>query len=237
MRVSLVSFRRLVSTAHLYNQPNWSDEKNREQFGKCYSDFGHGHNYEIDFSWRMTGMTPDFRSNSYSDFLESAENTMNAICDLYDHKHLSFTHREFRIGQKISTTENLAVQIWSEFLTFWSNSSSIASPSGVLIWEMPNLASSVGITTENALARMGINQNRYVKQKRLMKGLRIASDSLPVSLEVLGPLLDLKKAESVLREKAKTSNSLPALAYEMAIELASPVLVRDLENHCAFCAP
>ncbi|MDX9731554.1 MAG: hypothetical protein RBT63_07270 [Bdellovibrionales bacterium] len=42
------TYSREFSTAHLYHQPSWSEEKNRAEFGACFSQYGHGHNYRLE---------------------------------------------------------------------------------------------------------------------------------------------------------------------------------------------
>lgn len=240
MSTCLLSFRRLVSSAHLYSQPKWSDQKNREEFGLCYSQHGHGHNYEIDFSWRVSEMP----SNLYADFLQSARATMDTVCAIYDHKHLSFTHPSFRLGANISTTENLALQIWSEFQNTWPKKLAAATPSGVLLWEMATLASSLGTTPENAAVELDPDKKSYVEQIKTQLGLRLGTKLLPVSLEIQIPAQatirgdeHLKRLQDFVSEQAKHSESLPDLARLITKQFNTPVLLRDLENHCAFCTP
>ena len=36
------------NAAHKLLNPNWSDEKNKEEFGVCSNENWHGHNYEIE---------------------------------------------------------------------------------------------------------------------------------------------------------------------------------------------
>lgn len=243
MNKCLVSFRRLVSTAHLYNQPKWTTGKNQAQFGKCYSEYGHGHNYEIDFSWQIAEMTPAL----FQEFKTAAEQTMNAICDLYDHKHLSYTHPVFQIGQKISTTENLALQIWSELQNAWPKANSQASPSGVLVWEMPDLASSFGINPTQASAQLGLEKKSYVKQNKIAQGVRLGTKGRPLSLKMQfgekkeathgEPLQSDPQIRSLVEESAKLAETLPSLAMKLAKQLGTSVLLCDLEHHCAFSAP
>ena len=35
----------VFSSAHRYFQKKFSEEKNKEVFGRCYTKYGHGHNY------------------------------------------------------------------------------------------------------------------------------------------------------------------------------------------------
>ena len=42
-----ISRRARFNAAHKLYNPDWSDEKNREVFGKCANANWHGHNYEL----------------------------------------------------------------------------------------------------------------------------------------------------------------------------------------------
>ena len=42
-----ISRRARFNAAHKLCNPDWSDEKNREVFGKCANANWHGHNYEL----------------------------------------------------------------------------------------------------------------------------------------------------------------------------------------------
>lgn len=234
---TLISFRRLVSTAHLYNQPAWSTEQNRSVFGQCFSEFGHGHNYEIDFAWRLNPEALD--SKVYFPLLEAADKIMNHVCSLYDHHHISFTHAEFKTGGKISTTENLALQIWHEFNQAWKLEAaqiSSASPSGVQIWEMGDLASCVGTTPQQALFKT-LSKKSYVKQNHRRTAVRLGPSKKPISLQLWipsgGPTEKMAEFDlDSLKVEAETAISLASLAKRLTRE--SFVLLCDQEHHFAF---
>lgn len=83
------------AAAHLYWQKKWSDEKNLETFGKCFSEHGHGHNYRFEVGF-LDSKTA----------IESLQTFVQDTCNLLDHKHLNFTVPEFK--ELIPTTENIA---------------------------------------------------------------------------------------------------------------------------------
>lgn len=87
--------RQHFSAAHFYHQTKWSEEKNRAEFGKCFTEFGHGHDYvcEIEFS---------------GDEL-IAKSAFTKIMTQLDHQHMNFVIPEFK--SKIPTTENMALYI------------------------------------------------------------------------------------------------------------------------------
>lgn len=81
------------SCAHFYFQPLWSPEKNRQIFGKCFSEHGHGHDYKLEVSF--SGSSSTFSKN------------ISDLTELLDHQHLNFKIPEFK--NQVPTTENLAL--------------------------------------------------------------------------------------------------------------------------------
>ena len=82
------------SCAHFYNQPKWTEEQNKKTFGKCYSQFGHGHDYKLEV---------EVKDNQ----LRSLKECLASLKEHLDHKHLNFDIGEFK--NTIPTTENLAL--------------------------------------------------------------------------------------------------------------------------------
>lgn len=96
------------SSAHFYCNPAWSEEKNREVFGKCANANGHGHNYTLEVTVAgevdpVTGFVVDLKL--LKDILEEQ------VVSVYDHRHLNHEVPEF--ASVIPTTENIAVAIWN----------------------------------------------------------------------------------------------------------------------------
>ena len=89
------------SCAHLYHQPLWDNAANQAIFGKCFSDHGHGHDYEL---WVETA---DLRC------FEKLKVAAASLREQLDHKHLNFVIPEFK--NQVPTTENLALYC-SEYL-------------------------------------------------------------------------------------------------------------------------
>lgn len=87
------------SSAHFYNQPLWSPEKNKSEFGLCYSKTGHGHNYKLVVE--AEGNPDELRMR------------IQDIVGLLDHKHLNQDLEYFK--NKIPTSEVL-VQYFEEKL-------------------------------------------------------------------------------------------------------------------------
>jgi 6-pyruvoyltetrahydropterin/6-carboxytetrahydropterin synthase len=237
MKVCLYSVRKLVSTAHVYNQPKWSTEENQFHFGSCYSKHGHGHNYEIDFSWSLpedcieaTGAKQD----ALLEFEKLAEETMSDVCSLYDHHHISYTHPKFQMGGKIPTTENLTLQIWEEFCCAWNKHSAPAKefalvPSGVTVWEMSDLAASFGRTP---LFEFDESSKLIAIELNITLGVR----KVPFSLRAQAPSSSVNVGDlfSVTRTLARKNEHLLALAIDVSRLIRAPVLLRDAISQCAY---
>ncbi len=94
------------SSAHFYKQDKWSKEQNLKEFGKCYSEFGHGHNYTLEayFEGHInpgTGLLAN---------LIDVDALLLKVTDEFDHKHINFMHPVFK--KLVPTTENIAAYIW-----------------------------------------------------------------------------------------------------------------------------
>ena len=83
------------SSAHLYHQPLWTSEKNHEIFGKCFTEFGHGHNYLARAEWLEISELEASKIRKIFDEIISS----------LDHKHLNFMLSEFL--NKIPTSETI----------------------------------------------------------------------------------------------------------------------------------
>jgi 6-pyruvoyltetrahydropterin/6-carboxytetrahydropterin synthase len=97
------------SAAHRYYRPEWSVARNREVFGACANEHGHGHNYECHVTIvgsldGQTGMVMNLRD---LDRLLREE-----ISDRLDHRFLNHAVPEFAPGQQIPTSEEVAVYVW-----------------------------------------------------------------------------------------------------------------------------
>lgn len=97
------------NAAHKLFNPEWTDEKNLEVFGKCANPNWHGHNYVLYVTVKgeinpVTGYVLNLKD------LSSLIRT--SITDKLDHKNLNLDV-DFMKGL-IASTENLAVQIWKQ---------------------------------------------------------------------------------------------------------------------------
>lgn len=88
------------SSAHFYHQPQWSDEKNAKVFGRCFTKYGHGHNYTLSVKFYVTSAT-------FVNDQERFQKLLNSLVKTLDHEHLNFVIPEF--ANTVPTTENIAL--------------------------------------------------------------------------------------------------------------------------------
>ena len=103
-----VSRKAHFNAAHrLYNK-DWSEEKNREVFGKCNYPNYHGHNYELIVS--VTGKINE-DTGYVIDMGELKTIIKNEIEDRLDHKNLNIDIPYF--SNVIPSAENICVYIYN----------------------------------------------------------------------------------------------------------------------------
>ena len=91
------------AAGHRLGNPHWSDEQNRQAFGKCANPHGHGHNYTVQVTIRAR---PDQIGHALQlDRLDDA--VREFILDRFDHKNLNADTAEF--ASLNPTVENMAV--------------------------------------------------------------------------------------------------------------------------------
>ena len=127
MKVTICRKAHFNAAHKLYNK-NWSNERNREVFGKCSNENYHGHNYELIVKLRGeidrdTGMVYD---------LGDLKNIIKTeIEDLLDHKNLNIDIPYF--NDVIPTTENLSIFIWNKL----RNAIELDCEISVILFETP----------------------------------------------------------------------------------------------------
>ena len=99
------------NAAHKLHNPNWSDEKNMEVFGKCANPNWHGHNYTL----YVTIKGEINQETGYAVNLKELSSIVRMyITDKLDHKNLNLDV-DFLKGL-MPSTENVAIAIWKELL-------------------------------------------------------------------------------------------------------------------------
>ncbi|PQJ11793.1 6-pyruvoyl tetrahydrobiopterin synthase [Flavipsychrobacter stenotrophus] len=97
------------NAAHKLYNPNWTEEKNKEVFGKCSNTNWHGHNYELH-------VTVKGNPHPETGFVYNAKTLGNLIKDVIiekvDHSNLNMDVDFMK--DKFTSAENLAIGIWNE---------------------------------------------------------------------------------------------------------------------------
>jgi 6-pyruvoyltetrahydropterin/6-carboxytetrahydropterin synthase len=95
------------NAAHRLFNPEWSDEKNQEIFGKCNNPNYHGHNYDL--LVKLTGY-PDQKTGYVFDLKVLSDIIKENILDKFDHKNLNIDIEYFKYLNP--TAENIVVVIY-----------------------------------------------------------------------------------------------------------------------------
>lgn len=97
------------NAAHKLSNPDWTEEENREVFGKCSNANWHGHNYELH-------VTIKGEPHPQTGFIFNAKTLgvliKDAVIEKIDHRNLNIDV-DFMKG-KHTSAENLAIGIWGE---------------------------------------------------------------------------------------------------------------------------
>ncbi len=95
------------NAAHRLFVPDWSDEKNFEQFGKCSNPHFHGHNYDLIV--KVTGL-PDPLTGYVINLSTLSAIIQTNVLAKFDHKNLNLDTKEF--AHLNPTAENIVVVIY-----------------------------------------------------------------------------------------------------------------------------
>ncbi len=96
------------NAAHRLHNPNWSEQKNEDVFGKCNNKYYHGHNYELIV--KVIG-EPDPETGYVYDMKVLSDLIKENVSDRFDHKNLNLDTEEFK--DLNPTAENIAVVIYN----------------------------------------------------------------------------------------------------------------------------
>lgn len=91
------------NSAHRLHNPEWSDERNKEIFGKCNNPNYHGHNYDLIV--KVTGDV-DPETGYVMDMKVLKDLIKEEVLDRFDHKNLNLDTEEFKSLNP--TAENIA---------------------------------------------------------------------------------------------------------------------------------
>lgn len=122
----ICTFKHHFSAAHFYNQRQWSKEKNQKIFGRCFSEYGHGHDYLLE-------VTLDLDQN----FIDVSDQIVAKVTGDLDHKHLNFDIPEFK--NKIPTTENILSFLEQQISNALSEQGIVAHLRTLRLFESPQV--------------------------------------------------------------------------------------------------
>jgi 6-pyruvoyltetrahydropterin/6-carboxytetrahydropterin synthase len=95
------------NAAHRLYNPNWSEEKNYEVFGRCANVNWHGHNFELIVT--VSGQ-PDPETGFVIDLKVLGDIIKAEIIDKVDHKNLNLDVDFMK--DKIASCEIFIIEIW-----------------------------------------------------------------------------------------------------------------------------
>jgi len=95
------------NAAHKLCRDDWSDEKNKEVFGKCANANWHGHNFDLFVTVKGT---PNPETGFVIDLKTLSGIVKEHVIEELDHKNLNLDV-PFMKGV-MPSTENLAIKIW-----------------------------------------------------------------------------------------------------------------------------
>ncbi len=130
--------RAVFSASHYYWNESWTAEKNRQVFGCCANQNGHGHNYTLEVT--VAG-EPDPVTGFVVDLKWLKDAMEREVLAAWDHRHLNLEAPEF--AELIPTTENIAIAAWNRLepaVTAAANGDSRrARLSRVRVYETPEI--------------------------------------------------------------------------------------------------
>ena len=99
------------NSAHRLNNPYWSEEMNKEVFGKCNNPNFHGHNYDLEV--KVVGEV-DPETGYVMDVKILKDLIKTNVLDKYDHKNLNLDVDDFKTVNP--TAENIARVVYDNIL-------------------------------------------------------------------------------------------------------------------------
>jgi 6-pyruvoyltetrahydropterin/6-carboxytetrahydropterin synthase len=104
-----ISRKETFSAAHKLTRGDWSEEKNREAFGKCANPNWHGHNYDLVVTVKGD-VNPE--TGFVANLSDIGRIVKSKVIDKVDHKNLNLDVDFMK--DKLPTTEVLAIEIWNQ---------------------------------------------------------------------------------------------------------------------------
>ncbi len=95
------------NAAHRVYRPDWTEEQNKEVFGKCANPNWHGHNYDI---YVTVKGEPKADTGFVMDIKKLSNLIKDEVVERFDHKNLNLDVDVLK--DVIPSTENVAIAIW-----------------------------------------------------------------------------------------------------------------------------
>lgn len=121
--------RTTFNAAHRLFNPDWSDEKNKEVFGKCSNPNFHGHNYVLE-TWVEGDV--NLETGYVIDLKALKEIINNEISERFDHRNLNLDCPEF--ANLKPSAENIAIVIYNILRPLIENRYGLT----IRLWETEN---------------------------------------------------------------------------------------------------
>jgi 6-pyruvoyltetrahydropterin/6-carboxytetrahydropterin synthase len=112
LKISLTR-RYRFSASHRLHSHRFSEEQNREIYGKCSNPHGHGHNYVVEVT--IAGPV-DAATGMIANLGDLDPFVAREVVEAFDQKYLNEEVPEFR--DVVPTTENLCREIYRRLKTF-----------------------------------------------------------------------------------------------------------------------
>lgn len=127
------------SASHRLHNPSMSTQENAAKFGKCNNPAGHGHNYVVEPTVRVT---IDARGESSFTHGDLTALTSAIIIERFDHKHLNVDTPEFKEPDGVlPTVENIARVFFELLQPHVSKRSPSAELVNLTVWETDRTSS------------------------------------------------------------------------------------------------
>jgi 6-pyruvoyltetrahydropterin/6-carboxytetrahydropterin synthase len=97
------------NAAHKLFNPDWTDARNDEVFGKCANKNWHGHNFDL---YVTVKGAVDSETGFVINLKDLSKLINELVIDKLDHKNVNLDV-PFMKG-KMASTENLAIEIWQQ---------------------------------------------------------------------------------------------------------------------------
>jgi 6-pyruvoyltetrahydropterin/6-carboxytetrahydropterin synthase len=100
-----LSRRYVLSASHRLYSETYSEQKNREVYGKCANPHGHGHNYVVEVT---VGGQVNPVTGMVCNLVDLDRCVQGKVIDRFDHTNLNFDEL---FSNEVPTTENLCIAI------------------------------------------------------------------------------------------------------------------------------